>query len=205
MRWQNHVIAAAEIISLLFVCCWCERVCAENLPLRCACAKGKLRVNSVANSPDFTWRSRLKTTLRERGSLQPLWRMSSGRLEFSACLKKHLFIMLVYRLTVACRVYVVKQGKTSLSWLQGLRQLAFPCPVGLWESLEVEAKAWLWSCTSQQPLLCSVHLLSDWWCTLISIRAPASSTPPVLPSFSWEIELCWNALCLFSLALEWAL
>ena len=38
-----------------------KRVCAENLPLCCACVKGKLRVNSIANSPDLTRRSCLKT------------------------------------------------------------------------------------------------------------------------------------------------
>lgn len=92
----------------------------------------------------------------------------------------------------------------------GFNQLAFLCPVGLWESREVEAKTWLWECTSQQPLLCSPRLLSEWWCSPISILG---QTPPFLPSpplefppsFCWEIELCWNALCLFSLALEWAL
>ena len=41
-------------------CCF-EGVCAENLPLRCVCVKGKLRVNSPANSLDFIRRSCLKT------------------------------------------------------------------------------------------------------------------------------------------------
>ena len=38
------------------ICCLCELVCAENLLLCSACVKGKLRVNSAANSPDFTWK-----------------------------------------------------------------------------------------------------------------------------------------------------
>lgn len=42
-----------------------------------------------------------------------------------------------------------------------VKQLAFPSLVGLWESLEVEAKTWLWGSKSQQPLLCGAHLLSD--------------------------------------------
>lgn len=59
--------------------------------------------------------------------------------------------------------------------------IVFFCPLGLWESLEVEAKTWLWGYTSQQPQLCTVHWLSEWWCAPISIPAP--TLPPPL-SFS---------------------
>lgn len=75
----------------------------------------------------------------------------------------------------------------------GLRQLAFPCPAGLWESLKVEAKTWLWDCTSQQPQLCSTHLLSEWWCAPISIPAPTPLLPPSSPLFqlgNWIVLEC---------------
>ena len=76
---HNHVIHAAELIrhfpSLLLpaapplawitwrIWCCCERVCAENLPLCCACVKGRLWVNCIGNSLDFTQRSCLKAAL----------------------------------------------------------------------------------------------------------------------------------------------
>ena len=43
------------------ICYCCERVCAENLPLHCACVKRKLGAKSRPNSPDFICRSCLKT------------------------------------------------------------------------------------------------------------------------------------------------
>ena len=53
---QTDVIYAAELIRhiLSLTWCCCYRVCAENLPLRCACVKGEFWVNSVANSADCT-------------------------------------------------------------------------------------------------------------------------------------------------------
>lgn len=59
----------------------------------------------------------------------------------------------------------------------------------------------------------ATHHSSHCFVTFIDCRnddaLPSPSQPPPLltfsPPFKWEIELCWNALCLFSLALQWAL
>lgn len=88
---------------------------------------------------------------------------------------------------------VCSVGRWGWGLILGLRQLAFPCPVGLWESLEVEAKTWLWGCTSQQPLLCSAHLLSEWWCVPISLPALTPLLPFRSPLFqlgNWIVLEC---------------
>lgn len=73
---------------------------------------------------------------------------------------------------------------------KALRQLAFRCPVGLWEFLEVAAKTRLGSCTAAW-FFCGVNLLSERRCTLKSIRAAASSPPPPppLPRVSFLFQL----------------
>lgn len=79
-----------------------------------------------------------------------------------------------------------------------LRQLTVPCSVGLWESLEVEAKTWMRGCTSQQPLLCSAHSLSERWRAPKSIPVttpaptppPLKSPPPLFQLGNWIVLEC---------------
>ena len=74
-RWRSPPAAPACSTRLLHpaapplawttrrIWCCCERDCAKNLPLCCACVRSKLRLHSVANCKDFTRRAFLKTAL----------------------------------------------------------------------------------------------------------------------------------------------
>ena len=84
------------------ICCCCERVCAENLLLRVVHVwKGKLWVNIVANSPDITRRSCLKTAwvivLSFRKQL-PCWCKRGFHVRKALC-SSYIFLKIIFMQT----------------------------------------------------------------------------------------------------------
>ena len=64
---HDHVISTEDLILAWItwrICCCCEHVCEENLPLCCACLGDKLQIKSGELGPDFICRSCPKS-LRE--------------------------------------------------------------------------------------------------------------------------------------------